>query len=224
MKTDDQNKIYHRLLTTVDLYTSKKIMSGHPENISEHLIITKYLDLLKNSNVLDIGIGGGRTTKFLYPISKSYIGIDYSPEMVEASKLNFPHLPNDTLLEWDARNIKGLNKNFDFIFYTWNGLDCMGHDDRIVCLQSIYDILNPGGLFYFSTHLLKSNMPNGWGRRLINRQLPLTYFIDPQTQIKQLQEIGFEIIDMLDQQGNDLDLLNIDSTNYMMNYLVRKSL
>ena len=67
-------------------------------------------------------------------------------------------------------------------------------------------------------------MPNGWCCKLINRELPLTYFIDPQTQIKQLQEIGFEIIDMLDQQGNDLDLLNIDSTNYMMNYLVRKSL
>src|SRR5262252_1845101 len=45
---------------------------------------------IKNKKLLDIGIGGGRTTKFLLEISSDYTGIDYIPKCAELTQQKFP--------------------------------------------------------------------------------------------------------------------------------------
>jgi SAM-dependent methyltransferase len=44
------------------------------------------------SDVLDIGVGGGRTTPALSARAGRYVGIDFAPAMVEACQARFPDL------------------------------------------------------------------------------------------------------------------------------------
>src|SRR5580692_8559610 len=44
---------------------------------AERIILDKLRPSLKDRKLLDIGIGGGRTTRFLLEISRDYTGIDY---------------------------------------------------------------------------------------------------------------------------------------------------
>ena len=41
-------------------------------------------------DVLDIGVGGGRTTGLLADDARSYVGIDISPEMLDLARDRFP--------------------------------------------------------------------------------------------------------------------------------------
>jgi ubiquinone/menaquinone biosynthesis C-methylase UbiE len=48
------------------------------------------------------------------------------------------------------------NNYFDFILFSWNGIDTMSHDDRLKVLQEIIRVGNEGGLFCFSSHNLQN--------------------------------------------------------------------
>jgi ubiquinone/menaquinone biosynthesis C-methylase UbiE len=41
---------------------------------------------------------------------------------------------------------------FDFVQFSFNGIDYMAHDDRIKTLKEIHRVLEPGGLFMIATH------------------------------------------------------------------------
>jgi ubiquinone/menaquinone biosynthesis C-methylase UbiE len=114
----------------------------------------KILDLIANEindkKILDIGIGTGRTTKHLLQYSKDYIGIDYSAGMVQKAKERFKEAQ---ILQMDARNLHAFDsQSFDFILFSFNGIDYMNHEDRIKCLGEIVRTLKNGGFFVFSSH------------------------------------------------------------------------
>ena len=46
------------------------------------------------------------------------------------------------------------DSSFDFILFSFNGIDYMNHDERIRTLREIRRILKTGGYFCFSTHNL----------------------------------------------------------------------
>ena len=234
--TEDFNLNAYRKKEQVEIYASHEYIFQ-----AEMTIFSAYCENLKNSDVLDIGVGGGRTTKFLYPLCKSYLGIDYSAELVEVCKARFNSLPSDTIIIYDARKIESLNKKFDFICFSFNGIDYMGHDDRVYFLQAVYKILNPGGFFFFSSHSLchfpfkhdhvnKKNAgvnlfeakSRGWEMLIDYASEFITYYIDPRLQILQLQASGFEVYDILDSEGGVIKLLNPDPEKYMFHYLARK--
>lgn len=103
---------------------------------------------LASMSVLDIGIGAGRTTHYLASRCKHYIGVDYSAPMIEAAKQQFPSI---ALHVADARSLP-FQEHFDFILFSFNGIDNMPHEDRITTLNEIKKSLKPGGYFAFSSH------------------------------------------------------------------------
>lgn len=106
--------------------------------------------LIKNGFVLDIGIGGGRTTKILFPIAKKYIGIDYSEPLVKAAKKQFPEAD---LLEMDARDLSYFEDEvFDVVVFSFNGIDYIDKDDREKVFKEVSRILKKRGRFIFSSH------------------------------------------------------------------------
>lgn len=116
----------------------------------EQTLLRKLLPLIKDKKILDIGVGGGRTTKFLLEISRDYTGIDYSPGFVELVKEKYK---NADVRCCDARDLKIFRDNsFDFILFSLNGIDYITHEDRIKALKEIYRVLKPDGFFMFSTH------------------------------------------------------------------------
>jgi len=110
--------------------------------------------------VLDLGVGGGRTTPYLSGIASRYVGIDYSEEMVRACRGKYPKLQFEVA---DAADLSifadGL---FDVVVFSFNGLDNLAPDQkRQQCLRECHRVLKPGGMFIFSTHNPRSLIV-GW--------------------------------------------------------------
>lgn len=124
---------------------------------AEETIIQLLKNQLSNIKMLDLGVGGGRTTKHFFPLVKEYIGVDYSVEMIEASKQRLSQsYPSIKLMVGDARDLSQFNDNtFDFILFSFNGLDYISHEDRLKALQEIKRVGKSGGSFFFSSHNLQ---------------------------------------------------------------------
>jgi len=133
----------------------KKLIEYDIDHISElqkpeKIILSKITPFIRNKPILDLAIGGGRTTKHLLKISKNYIGIEKSNYLFNLANENFP---NVRILKDDYRNLSEFKDNqFNFILISYNGLDYVNHEDRLNVLSQIKRILKPDGYFVFSSH------------------------------------------------------------------------
>jgi ubiquinone/menaquinone biosynthesis C-methylase UbiE len=117
---------------------------------SEELIFKELLPVIKNAAILDLGIGAGRTTKYLLEISRNYTGLDYVPEFIERARKKFPMA---NLVVGDATDLRPLaDESFDFVLFSYNGLGCISHEGRLKALHEIHRVLRRGGRFMFSAH------------------------------------------------------------------------
>ena len=71
----------------LDLRTYKRLKRLHPP---EAAIVTRFQQYLRGKRILDIGVGAGQTTPTLLELSRSYVGIDISREMILTCKRTFP--------------------------------------------------------------------------------------------------------------------------------------
>jgi SAM-dependent methyltransferase len=101
--------------------------------------------------ILDLGVGGGRTTRYLSSLASRYVGVDYAPNMVAACREKFPQLE---FLVADATNLALLaDGNFDSVVMAFNGIDALFPSEaRRRCLAEIHRVLKNGGVFIFSSH------------------------------------------------------------------------
>ncbi len=135
-------------------YSSRTALKffGHQAELfpTERVILEKLRPQIAGKRLLDIGIGAGRTTSFLLEMSRAYIGIDYSPRLIECARAKFGI---DTLYQCDARNMQFLaDDSVDFSLFSFNGLDCLSHEGRLGALREIRRVLRTDGLFVFSSH------------------------------------------------------------------------
>ncbi len=138
------------------------------------------LDLVPNSlrgSILDVGVGGGRTTSALSGAFNKYIGIDYSENMVAAAKSLFPGVDFRTM---DARKLE-FKEQFDCVMFSYNGIDYMTYADRELILGQIAGVLRSGGYFIYSTHNLHNARVSTWLSSLVVKELirPLRDFLKP---------------------------------------------
>lgn len=120
---------------------------------------TLHRDIARPS-VLDIGVGGGRTAAAFSERAIRYVGIDYSDAMILACKNRFAD--SATPLEFcvgDARSLLYEDGSFNFVLFSFNGIDYMDHNDRLQALREIYRVCVPGAIFCFSSHNLWSVKP-----------------------------------------------------------------
>ena len=118
----------------------------------EEVILKNLHRSIRNKRLLDIGIGGGRTTKHLLEISNEYTGIDYSSAFVRIVHATYPQA---TVVQADARDLRMFgDSEFDFALFSYNGIDYISHSGRLQALSEIHRVLRPGGFFMFSTHNL----------------------------------------------------------------------
>jgi ubiquinone/menaquinone biosynthesis C-methylase UbiE len=116
----------------------------------EKAIFEKLSPLIRDKKILDLGIGGGRTTKYLLQISSDYTGLDYVAEFAEETSRKFP---GAKILCGDACDLKEFeDEKFDFVIFSFNGLDCIAPEDRLKALREIHRVLKKEGFFMFSSH------------------------------------------------------------------------
>ena len=106
--------------------------------------------------MLDLGVGGGRTTIYFGGLVKEYIGVDYSEQMISACKTRFSQAQaNISFKVSDVRNMRDFTSGyFDFILFSFNGIDYVNHQDRIQALREIKRVGKAGAHFCFSSHNL----------------------------------------------------------------------
>ncbi len=117
---------------------------------SEAALLERIKARFSGQRLLDLGVGGGRTTAFLLEISRDYVGLDYSAGMVQSCQRRFPGV---RFVHGDARQMPEFGaEEFDFVFFSWNGIDNVSHEDRLQILSEVQRVLRPGGWFVFASH------------------------------------------------------------------------
>lgn len=140
----ESNQGIYRQQDVVRFYAGYEV-----EDPAEQRWLTDYASELAG-DVVDLGIGAGRSTALLAPLAASYIGIDYSPELVGAARERFPDLD---LRVGDARSLTDIDDaSADVVVFTFNGIDYADHEGRLQILAEVHRILRSGGLFLFSGH------------------------------------------------------------------------
>ncbi len=125
----------------------------------EAALLARVKEELQNQPILDIGIGGGRTTPHLREISKAYTGIDYSEAMIQAARWRFPGVD---FLTCDARDLSRFqNGQFAAVFFFGGGIDDVSGADRLLVLKEIRRVLRSRGIFIFSSHNLAGHFTAG---------------------------------------------------------------
>jgi len=130
----------------------------------EEAILDRFAPFLADAALLDVGVGAGRTTGPLLKLVRDYVGVDLSSAMVRECQQAFP---GTRFLQQDACDLKDFTTaSFDAVLFCYNGIDSVGHADRLRILSEVRRVLRPGGLFIFSSHNLD------WTRARARRLVP----------------------------------------------------
>jgi SAM-dependent methyltransferase len=149
MQTLERNKTIYERRSIVSQYVTATDLTS-----TEERLLARYRANIAGGRVLDLGVGGGRTTPYLTGLATSYIGVDFSTAMVAACRQRYPRLE---FRQGDARDLSAFPEDhFDFVLFSFNGIDYVGHDDRARVLKQVARVLRPGGIFVFSSHNLKA--------------------------------------------------------------------
>jgi SAM-dependent methyltransferase len=144
----EANRELFRDRGVVEGYVVQEGWIDHGERIALDSVASE----VRGQPILDLGVGGGRTTSLMRLLTDDYVGIDYSPEMVEACLRVHPGLD---IRYADARDLNAFDSStFKLAFFSAQGLDCVDHADRERVISEVHRVLVPDGIFGYSTHLM----------------------------------------------------------------------
>lgn len=123
---------------------------------AEELLFARYLR--PGMDVLDLGVGTGRTTPALRALGGRYVGLDVADEMVRAAREAHPGAEFRTA---DATDLSEFpNASFDAVVFSYNGIDYIHPESaRQHCLTECRRVLRPSGVFIFSSHNARMLFP-----------------------------------------------------------------
>jgi ubiquinone/menaquinone biosynthesis C-methylase UbiE len=153
-------------LTNLDTWNQPEVASYYSSldylTPCERLLFDEYLR--PGMAILDLGVGGGRTTPYLSSIASRYVGADYAAEMIAACQKKFPHLEFQTV---DAADLSIFaSSSFDAVVMAFNTLDNVIPDEsRHRALRETHRVLKPEGTLIFSSHNMRAILVRpSWNR------------------------------------------------------------
>ena len=115
----------------------------------EPLALILAADGARGRPVLDLGVGGGRTTALLRLVSSVYVGIDYTPELVDMCRRRHP---GTDIRLGDARHLPDVaDGSQGLVVFSNNGIDAVDHDGRGRILSEAHRVLGADGVLCYST-------------------------------------------------------------------------
>ncbi len=246
-------------------YRSALVMKSYPKeglDAQETITLLKYQAHLIGRDVLDIGVGTGRTARVLAGVARGYVGIDYSPAIVAEVRKVLPHV--EVHLE-DMRDLgRWADGSIDFVFASSNVFDAVSHDDREKTILEARRVLRGSGLLAFTSHnrcyvraqagprLRRSRNPVTFALHImrylstlrLHRRMKgmrrfeadyalledcgpdhalLHYYVDRSAQQRQLTNLGFDLIDVLDHVGQLVAPGEMAPASSSLMYVARKA-
>lgn len=117
---------------------------------AERAALALVADSCRGARILDLGVGGGRTTPHLRALSDDYTGVDYAEAMVRTCREKYPGTRFELA---DARELGQFGDGtFDLVLFSFNGIDYVPHADRLRVLSAVHRVLSGSGVFMFSSH------------------------------------------------------------------------
>jgi SAM-dependent methyltransferase len=199
------------------VYFSRRVVKTYVQSAlydSEIAALLKYQPFVAAHDVLDLGVGTGRTTRFLAPLARRYECLDYSPAMVEYMRRAMPHV---AVQMGDIRDLGAFAAgSFDFVLAPCNLISAVSLDDRLIVLREIRRVLRTGGVCMFSSHNRNYRLALSGPRLGVSRNpvTQLTYVIKylqcwrNHYRIRKYRQIGNEHA-LLDDSGHDYALLHL---------------
>jgi SAM-dependent methyltransferase len=106
-------------------------------------------------DMLDLGVGAGRTAYTFSAIARSYVGLDFSPRMIERARELIDENARTSLVVGDARDLSAwYGRGFGVVLFSFNGIDAVDPEDRNVILREVRKVIADDGVFAFSSHSL----------------------------------------------------------------------
>jgi SAM-dependent methyltransferase len=138
----DRNRESYNAPEVVEEYTQLEGLSA-----AEQRLFDRYLRT--DMDVLDLGVGAGRTTAALHGIARRYVGIDSAESMVERCRERFPDAEFQV---GDAADLSAFDDgSFDAVVFSFNGIDNLHPDETRRCyLRECHRVLRESGVLILS--------------------------------------------------------------------------
>jgi ubiquinone/menaquinone biosynthesis C-methylase UbiE len=202
----------------------------------EEYLITKYFT--PGNKVLDLACGMGRTTLLLHEMGYAVRGVDRSEVLIENARRRLPYLD---LIVGSYDQIEEPDASFPSILISLNGIDyAFPVEQRLQALKECARVLEPGGIFIYSSHNLKSmhlfspyyRERKGWKIRnclkafktwtYLNEDGLHTFYARYEHVIEQSEAVGLRLLEMKWFQKFDIDRLDRYLSPYIQ-YVFTKS-
>lgn len=102
--------------------------------------------------MIDVGVGAGRTSYTFGAVAGRYVGVDYSSVMVERARQAVGEDEHCRFMLADVRDLSTVSERFDVALFSLNGLDTLGHQDRLEALRQLRGVMAADGVLLFSSH------------------------------------------------------------------------
>lgn len=152
-KTTDRTKKYWEKAAKQDIEkTMWYICDGYDKEAFDtkptgFVNILKKIDL-HDKTIMDLACGIGRTCKWISPIVKEYVGIDFIPEMIEKAKAYNSNFENVKFHVNDGKTLKNFqNESFDIIFCEL-AFQHMLKQVQKSYIDEVFRVLKNNGVFY----------------------------------------------------------------------------
>ena len=198
-------------------YISRKHIQNGEKKILE------LVDFLNIKTMLDIGVGGGRTSMYFLNLVESYLGIDIVPDFIDTLQKKYSQKQFKCMNVLDITN---LEKTYDFILFSHNGIDnLLTLEEYTKALDNMYKICNKNGYVCFSSHnIWKINQNNDFA--LIECDVVGTRMkqvnTNPLFLIKLLRKNNYSSITIIDTDGKIIDINKEKTKSAWLYYLCKK--
>lgn len=137
-----------------DTYEDPQIVASYGRNPHlqppEQTLIDRLGPSLGQIDMLDLGVGAGRTAWHFAPRVRSYLGLDFARTMIERCKQD---LPAHEFMVGDATRLDfAADNSYDLVLFSYNGIDHLDLADRALALREMTRVLRPNGTMVFSSH------------------------------------------------------------------------
>lgn len=169
--------------------------------------VSAALDLKPADRVLELGCGVGRIGREIAPHVAHWEGVDISSNMIEVARERLAQFPNVGFTELSRSSLQPLpDASFDKAYCVAVFIH-MDKEDFVLYLQDMARVLKPGGLLYFDTWNMASEV--GWRRYAVEieqhrhadhskrKDVARNQFSSPQEVAIYLDRAGFDPILML---------------------------